>query len=230
MARRRRRRRQWRWARRVAWALAAVPLAYLVAALVGGLAPVNTGWDEPDQGIAVYIADNGVHTDIVMPVRAAGLDWRAVLSPADVAEPPAAPRWVAFGAGERGVYLETPRWRDLRLPVALRAITRGERIVHVEWVADPSYSARAIRLRPEEYRRLWASVRAEFRDGRAQKIAHKGYGTSDAFYLGTGKTSALSTCNQWVADRLRIAGVETSLWTPFTWGVTWRYRKADQST
>jgi uncharacterized protein (TIGR02117 family) len=214
----------------VALALAALPFAYLAAALVGGLAPVNSEWEEPGRGITVYIADNGVHTDLVMPVRAGGLDWRDVLNTADVARPPATPAWVAFGAGERGVYLETPRWRDLRLPVALRAITRGERIVHVEWVADPSYSARAVRLRPEEYRRLWASVRAEFRDGRAQKIAHKGYGTSDAFYLGTGRTSALSTCNQWTADRLRIAGVETSLWTPFTWGVTWRYRKAGQST
>lgn len=230
MARRRRRRRQWRWAKRAALALAAVPLAYLAAALIGGLAPVNPGWNEPDQGITIYLADNGVHTDLVLPVRAAGLDWRSVLDPADVERPPAAPQWVAFGAGERAVYLETPRWRDLRLPVALRALTRGERIVHVEWVADPAYSAREIRLRPEEYRRLWASIRAELRDGKAQKIAHKGYGTSDAFYLGTGTTSALSTCNQWTADRLRIAGAETSLWTPFTWGVTWRYREAGAPT
>jgi uncharacterized protein (TIGR02117 family) len=228
--RRRRKGRARVWARRTALGLLAIPGLYLLAAFVGSLVAVNRGWTEPDQGIIIYLADNGVHADLVLPVRAGGLDWRKVLTPADVARAPDGARWVAFGAGERAVYLETPTWADLRVPTALRALTRGERIVHVEWVADPAYSARQIRLRPEEYRRLWAAVRSEFRDGRAQKIAHKGYGQADAFYLGIGKTSAFNTCNNWIASRLRLAGVEVSLWSPFTDGLVWRYRKADQST
>ena len=218
------------WRRRTVLGLLAIPALYLFAALVGGLATVNRGWTEPDQGITIYLADNGVHADLVLPVEAGGLDWRDVLTSADVIRPPDGARWLAFGAGERAVYLETPTWADLRAQTALRALTRGERIMHVEWVADPAYSARQIRLRPEEYRRLWASIRAEFRDGRAQKIAHKGYGQADAFYLGIGKTNAFNTCNNWVASRLRLAGVKAPLWSPFTTGLTWRYRKADQST
>jgi uncharacterized protein (TIGR02117 family) len=218
-----------RW-RRVALALAAIPGLYLLAALIGGLVPVNRGWTEPEDGITIYLADNGVHADLVLPVKAQGLDWRSMLSTADVADPPAGARWIAFGAGERAVYLETPTWSDLKLPTALRALTRGERIMHVEWVRDPTYSAREIRLRPAEYRRLWAAIRSEFRDGRAQKIAHKGYGASDAFYLGNGKTSAFNTCNNWVAGRLRLAGVEAPLWSPFVQGLAWRYRAADSAT
>ena len=105
--------------------------------------------------------------------------------------------------------------------------------MHVSWVADPAYSARAIRLRPHEYRRLWAAIRAEFdRDtaGRPKRIVHPGYGPDDAFYDGLGKASALSTCNNWAADRLRIAGVKTSLWSPFVDGLVWRYREVDQRT
>ena len=218
------------WRRRLALGLLALPVLYFVAALVGALVPVNRGWTEPVDGITIYLADNGVHADLVLPVAAQGLDWRDVVSSGDVASPPAGARWIAFGAGERAVYLETPTWADLRLPTALRALTRGERIVHVEWVGDPTYSAREIRLRPEEYRRLWASIRSEFRDGRAQKIAHKGYGGADAFYLGNGKTSAFNTCNNWAASRLRLAGVEAPLWSPFVQGLVWRYRNANQST
>ena len=228
--RRRRRARKNIQLRRLLLALTALPLLYLVPALFGALIPVNRQWSEPDKGVTIYLADNGIHADLVLPVRAAGLDWEDVLPRSDPAAVPAGARWIAFGAGERQVYLETPTWADLTLPTALRALTAGERVMHVQWVADPTYSARQIRLRPEEYRRLWASVRSEFRDGRAQLIAHKGYGSSDAFYLGYGKASAIQTCNQWVADRLRIAGVETSLWTPFVNGLVWRYRKADQST
>jgi uncharacterized protein (TIGR02117 family) len=101
--------------------------------------------------------------------------------------------------------------------------------MHVEYVPSPSYTVREIRLRPDEYRRLWAAIRADLlldRRGQPQRIDHLGYGPSDAFYRATGKASALRTCNSWVADKLRLAGVRTSLWPPFDGGLTWRYRKA----
>ena len=112
------------------------------------------------------------------------------------------------------------------------ALTGGERVMHVQWVRDPAYSARQIRLTAEEYRRLWASVRSEFRlspDGKPIRIDHPGYGFGDAFYSGIGKANAISTCNQWSADRLRVAGVEAPLWSPFVQGLVWRYREPGSS-
>jgi len=225
VARRRRKIRRNKWLGRIAAAVLAIPGIYLVAALIGAIIPVNRGWEEPAGGTTVYLADNGVHTDIIMPVAAQGLDWSRILPRSDAADPPPGARWLAFGVGERAVFLETPRWRDLRLPVAARALTQGERIVHVEWVQSPNYAVRELRLRPAEYRRLWAAVRESFRDSRPQKIDDKGYGRADAFYLGVGHANAINTCNQWTADRLRLAGVRASLWSPFTKGVLWRYRK-----
>lgn len=219
--------------RRSLLALAALPLLYLVLALVGSLVPVNHAWTEPDEGITIYLADNGIHADLVLPVRAAGLDWEQYLSRRDVAGAPPGADWISFGAGERRVYLDTPTWWDLTPRTVWAALTGGTRVMHVSWVSDPAYSARAIRLRPHEYRRLWAAIRAEFdRDsnGLPRLIDHPGYDTTDAFYDGLGKASAINTCNTWAADRLRIAGVKTSLWSPFVDGLVWRYRKADQST
>jgi uncharacterized protein (TIGR02117 family) len=209
-------------------ALLAVPLLYLAAALAGSLIPVNRGWAEPAEGIVVYLADNGVHTDIVMPVAAAGLDWRPYFPARDFAAPPPGARWIAFGAGEEHVYLDTPRWRDIRLSTIWSALAGGNRVMHVEYVADPRYAPRIIRVRPEEYRRLWAAVRAEFAldaGGRPERFDHPGYGPADAFYRGSGKASALRTCNSWAAGELRLAGVKTSIWPPFVQGLTWRYRK-----
>ena len=101
--------------------------------------------------------------------------------------------------------------------------------MHVEWVGDPAYAARAIRLRPEEYRRLWAAIRADFvldARGRPIRIDHPGYGPRDAFYRGTGKASAIHTCNQ-LGRRAACAspGSRTSLWSPFVQGLVWRYRR-----
>ena len=68
MARRPRRRKS-TLLRRLTLALAIVPFAYLMAALIGSLVPVNRGWSEPDDGVTIYIANNGLHSDIVMPRR-----------------------------------------------------------------------------------------------------------------------------------------------------------------
>jgi uncharacterized protein (TIGR02117 family) len=148
-----------------------------------------------------------------------------LLPPGDVREAPAEVRWFGFGAGERRVYLDTPSWSEIRPRTIWSALTGGGRVIHVDQTADPGTELRAIRLRPEEYRRLWASIRAEF-DGPPRRIDHPGYGPDDAFYEGRGKANAVQTCNQWVADKLRLAGVETSLWTPFPHGLMWRYRDA----
>ena len=230
---RRSRRRKSRWIRRIAIAVLAIPAIYLLGALIGSLVPLNSGWAEPDQGITIYIADNGVHADLVLPANAQGLDWRPLVPKSDFADVAADAGWVAFGAGERRVYLETPTWADLSLKTAFVALTGGERVMHVEWVSNPGYAAREVRLTPEQYRRLWASIRAGFRldaQGRPIRIDHPGYGPRDAFYEGVGKANAIHTCNQWAAGRLRLAGVEAPLWSPFVNGLTWRYRKAGQST
>lgn len=234
MARRRSRSRKSRVAKRLALALVAIPLAYLFAALLGSLIPVNGGWREPDQGITIYLADNGVHADLVLPVSAQGLDWAPLVPRSDMADVGPEATWIAFGAGERRVYLDTPTWADITPRTLWAAITGGERVIHAEYTADPTYAARAIRVTPDQYRRLWTAIRAEFRldaRGHPVRIDHPGYGPRDAFYQGIGRASALSTCNNWIAGRLRLAGVEVSLWSPFTQGLLWRYNKAeDQRT
>ena len=224
-----RKRRSFSWPRRILLALAALPLAYLAAALLGSLIPVNSGWREPDRGVTVYLADNGLHADLVLPVRAAGLDWAPLVPKSDMADARPDMAWIAFGAGERRVYLDTPTWADITPRTVWAATTGGERVIHAEYTSDPTYAAREIRVTPEQYRRLWAAIRAEIRldpSGHPIRIAHPGYGPRDAFYHGIGRASALSTCNNWVAGRLRLAGIETALWSPFAQGLLWRYRRA----
>jgi uncharacterized protein (TIGR02117 family) len=208
-------------------ALATIPFLYLVAAFLGSIIPVNRHWSEPSEGVTIYLADNGIHSDLILPVQAEGLDWAPLIPRRDFRDAPAA-RWLAFGSGEERVYLDTPRWRDIRPRTIWSALTGGKRLMHVAYVADPGIAGREIRLRPEEYRRLWATIRSDFalqRNGKPIHLARTGYGPADTFYRATGKASALRTCNSWTADRLRIAGVRTSLWPPFVQGLTWRYRR-----
>jgi uncharacterized protein (TIGR02117 family) len=207
-------------------ALVALILAYGAAGLVGGSIPANAGWRPPAAGVTIYLETNGVHTDLVLPVAAVGVDWRDLVRPEDIADPRyAAYDHIAFGWGEARFYLETPTWADVRPGTVLRAALGSDRtLVHAEHipapVADPS--ARRIVLRPAEYRRLAAFIRASFAPVApgARPHVYRGYGDYDAFYSGSGRYDALMTCDAWTGAALRAAGVRVGAWTPFAVTVT----------
>ena len=211
-------------------AILLVPLAVFIGlAVLGSVIPVNSGWQEPDEGITIYLSDNGVHTDIVFPVAAAGVDWRPLFAPTDIADPRwYDAEWVMIGAGDKGIYTTAKDWGDLKPGVALTSIVSGDRVMHVQWVTRPAeWTAAELRVTPAEYRRLFAAARESFTldpDGRAELLEVEGYFGSDAFYEAHGPFNLVQTCNQWVAGRLRIAGIETSLWSPLSKGLPWRYR------
>lgn len=212
-------------ARRVAiWlfsAFAVVVLAYFGAALIGALVPANPRWTPPADGIRIFVEDNGVHTGIVVPAVAAGVDWRATVPARDIADPRhAAQGWIAFGWGDAAFYRNTPRWADLRPGTVIGALVGGgATVLHVEHIAAPQSSAsvRSIVLRPDEYRRLATRIRATFADGAPVTMA--GYGAHDVFYAARGRYDALRTCNAWTGSVLRDAGVRMGKWTPVPWAV-----------
>jgi uncharacterized protein (TIGR02117 family) len=215
-----------RWLGNAALALAAPIVAYGAAGLIGGAIPVNAGWRPPAAGVTVYLETNGVHTDLVVPAAAAGIDWRGLVRPEGITDPRyAAYDHLAFGWGEARFYLETPTWADVRPGTVLRAALGSDRtLVHVEHIPAPATGpdVRRIVLRPEEYRRLAAFIRASFAPAApgARPNVYRGYGDYDAFYSGSGRYDALMTCNAWTGAALRAGGVRVGAWTPFAVTVT----------
>lgn len=211
-----------RWIGRIAAALAALLIAYGLAGLIGGALPAHPDWRPPADGVEIFVESNGVHTGLVLPKQAAGVDWRDIFPPGHLADPRFG-GWdhLAIGWGERTFYLETPHWADVR-PATLLAAALGSRrtLLHVEHVPRPIPDAniRRIMLRPDEYRRLAAFIRASLAPGAAR---YPGYGRDDVFYESNGHYSALRTCNAWTGDALRQAGIRVGRWTPFPATLLW---------
>lgn len=205
---------------RILAALGVVLGGYLLAALVGGAMPANRGWHQADRGVTVWVESNGIHTGLVMPKQAAGVDWRPLTRPRDLRDPRYGGwDYVAIGWGERGFYLGTPTWREFSPRVAMRAVTGSdETLMHVEHVPGPAPDARPIVLTPDEYRRLAGFVAGSFRPGGQ---AYPGYGRADAFYDARGRYDAVRTCNHWTGAALRHAGVRVGRWTPLPITVMW---------
>jgi len=211
---------------------AAILLAagYAAAGLVGGAIPANAGWRPPPRGVTIYVESNGVHVGLILPKRAAGVDWRGAFPAGDLADPRYAGfDHVAVGWGERAFFLETPTWASVRPRTILAAAIGSDRtLLHVEHVPAPTRTdadTRAIVLRPDEYRRLAAAVAATLAGGGPPV---RGYARYDAFYPARGHYSAIRTCNAWTGATLRAAGVRVGAWTPFPVTVLGWFPAGDQ--
>lgn len=212
----------------------AVPLVYLLAALILGAIPANHGWHEARQGTRIFVRTNGVHTWIMVPKVTAEMDWRPLVPGAHLKDP----RWgngnyVGIGYGNRQFYLNTQTWADLTFSNAFWAlIGSGDSLIHADHDNDPQPSdiQRPITLSHDEYVRLVAFMRGSFRtdaQGRTVPLLGRGYGNSDVFYEAVGPYNAIYTCNSWTGQALRAAGVRTGLWTPLSQSIMWRLTKAD---
>ncbi|HYM47456.1 MAG TPA: DUF2459 domain-containing protein, partial [Burkholderiaceae bacterium] len=108
--------------RGIGWLVAAlivISATYVTAAIALGAVPVNSRFVESADGIPIYLRTNGVHAELILPTRAADVDW-SVEHPAAHMRALAEPlEWVAFGWGDRGFFASTPTWADLKPATAL---------------------------------------------------------------------------------------------------------------
>jgi uncharacterized protein (TIGR02117 family) len=194
------------------------PVLYLAVAF--GLAFATPRVALPEEGIAIYACDNGVHADLVLPVNAGDVDWRAAL-PEAVPIGASGRDYVSFGWGSRDFYISTPRWADARIGTALKAVLWDVTVVHVEHRGRPSPAEACGTwvVEPDAYQRIAAYVAVSFQ--RPKALVARGYGPQDTFYAATGRYTIIDTCNQWTGQALRAGGAPVAPWTPFSFLVTW---------
>ncbi len=208
--------------------LLTLPLLYFTGALAGGLIPANAGWTEAQSGVPIFVRTNGVHTWIMVPKVAAGVDWTPIVPAAHIKDPRyARGNHIAIGYGNRDFYLNTPTWGDLSLRTALAAaFGGGPSLIHVEHEHDPrpDEHQQPITLSVREYRRLAAHIRQSFdlAGGRSKPLLGRGYGPADVFYEARGPYNAYRTCNEWTGEALRAAGARTGVWTPLSQSIMLR--------
>lgn len=224
--------------KRWAWAAVALPalllglvlvmvLAYLAVSFALVFFPANADAPQNTQGeIQAYVQSNGVHTDLVFPIRSALVDWTSVFPWQQFPAVPADARWVSIGWGDREFYLNTPQWRDLTVGRALGALSgRHGSLLHVAYWRDNQLASqrRALPLSASQYAALVQHVRRSLAGDSlvAQAVPNAHYDEQDAFFEARGHYGPFETCNTWVGRGLREAGVKTSRWTPFDAQVLW---------
>lgn len=205
------------------WAALAIGLLFF-AGWIGSSIPVNRGFEEAKgaDSVTIFVASNGVHTEIAVPLRHPEMDWTRVFPPSDVANPWRPYSHVAISWGEREVFLNTPTWGDLSPVTVLRILgIGGEGLYHAEFWESPAPSPdlRPLRISRAQYRRLVGALLRDLPERTPDRAVYPGYIDRDAFYDARGTYTTYNTCNEWTGETLRRAGIATGAWTPFAGSV-----------
>jgi uncharacterized protein (TIGR02117 family) len=137
---------------------------------------------------------------------------------------------ISFGWGDKGFYLNTPTWADLKFSTAFNAMfALSSSAIHTTYYHDLTWSdkKKKIQITQKEYDNLVKFIKGSFKTTKSKKFAfiptELVYGESDAFYEAKGKYSLFQTCNSWANEGLKKAGQKAALWTALDDGIFRNY-------
>jgi uncharacterized protein (TIGR02117 family) len=192
---------------------------YLLIVTLLSFVSVNEDLAENQQEIPIYILTNGVHTDIVLPIKNGHHDWTSQLKFEHTKSKDTTYQYVALGWGDKSFYLETPTWADLKASTAVKAATGlSSSAMHVTFYKNlkENKSCKKIQISLENYEKLIEFINESFqtKSGEFLKIETDAvYGKHDVFYEANGSYSLFYTCNSWANQALKAANQKAALWT-----------------
>jgi len=181
--------------------------------------------------VEIYLLTNGVHTDIVVPVKNQQYDWSKMVPFENTLSKSTDFRYLSVGWGDKGFYLDTPTWADLKFSTAFKAaFWLSESAMHCTFYNQMTEGKDCVKIpiTAQQYEHLVYYINAKFdhdKNGNLQLIKTDAvYGNNDAFYDAQGRYSFLDTCNTWANNGLKAAGQKAALWSPSDFGIFQHYQ------
>lgn len=211
--------------------LLGVVFLYIILALLLPLIPVKEKTTADPKVVELYILTNGVHTDLVVPIKTAQIDWSQKLPFNNTKGKQTDFKYVAFGWGDKGFYLDTPTWAELKFSTAFKAaFWLSDSAMHCTFYKQMKQGndCKKMMLSVKQYEDLIAFIDNRFdKDAAGHYIlipTNAVYGADDAFYDAKGSYNFTYTCNTWANDGLKTAGQKAALWTASDFGIFGHYK------
>ncbi len=181
--------------------------------------------------VEIYILTNGVHTDIVMPRKTDQMDWSKQVKFENTKAADSTYKYIAMGWGDKGFYLETPEWSDLKASVAFKAASGlSTTAIHATYYKNlkEGDDCKKITISKEQYDRLIKYISESFQKDASGNFlnikTNANYGKTDAFYEAIGSYSLFHTCNTWANSALKVSGQKCCFWTATDSGIFSKYK------
>lgn len=204
-------------------------LLYFALVVIGAAIPVNSNPETINPDIKIYLISNGVHVDIVVPVKSEIIDWTEIVKPQHTLSASTKSSYVSFGWGDLLFYQNTPEWKDLTFKTAFQALfLKTPSALHTRFHEGKPKNERikTLMIDSSQYRLLSEYISKTFMyddEGNSQPVEGLHYSRRDVFYKARGSLNLFNTCNTWVNEALKHSGLKACLWTPFEEGIFIRY-------
>jgi len=205
-------------------------MLYVISAFVLSIIPVNKNQSEHTKEYTIYIKSNGVHTDLVLPIKSDLKDWSEKIKFENIQSKDSTHQFLAFGWGDKGFYLDTPEWSDLKFSTAFKAaFNLGTSAMHTTFYKQIQETENCVKIEisKKQYQKLISFIEASFQydtNGDPIFIEAATYGKNDSFYVANRTYNLFYTCNTWTNQALKKAGLKAAFWTPADKGIFFHYK------
>ncbi len=209
--------------KRTVWILFAFIAGYFFIAAILSFISTKTQKLDCVKTEQIFISSNGIHLDIVVPVKYLKKSFMDNLQVQDGV------RYISFGWGDKEFYINTPTWGDLTFSTAFKALfLKSETAMHIVFYKTSYVQWKKIDLCEIQLENLSSFIESTFQKDKKKKfikIGVSGYTKNDYFFEAHGSFSFYKTCNVWVNEALKKANIETSIWSPFVYGILYHIEK-----
>jgi uncharacterized protein (TIGR02117 family) len=187
---------------------------WMAAGLAGALLPGPLAPLPPGPGVhRIGLAAGPIHYDILLPLTAPVRDRFAFAETAGVPVRYPQAEWLVVGWGAQGFYTSTRTLADMAAGTILQAATGDAAVLRLDALGPlpPDAPVTWLALSDAALVALAETIAAE---AGSEALAHPGFTDTDAFWPAAGRFHLMRTCNVWVGERLRAAGLRLGAWTP----------------
>ena len=212
-------------------ALLIFSLVYIFLVFVIPYISVNGDNETSPEEVTLFIKTNGVHTDIVVPIKNEYKDWSKTLQFSHIKSQDTTMQYIGLGWGDKGFYLNTPEWSDLKFSTAfVAAFGLGSSAMHATFYKEITESENCVKIKvsAQEYQKLIGYVENTFdkdENGNPIWINATTYGQNDSFYEAKGAYTLFYTCNTWANSALKAMDRKAALWTATDTGIFQHYKE-----
>lgn len=192
--------------------IVALTILWFLAGLLGSVLTMPAGGvaAQDDDRVDIHLVGSAIHYDFLLPatseVRAAFAFAGDAGVPVDYADR------VLVGWGARDFYTATGSYGDIRAGPVWRALTGDASVLRVDALGRLDLSGQLrLSLTAAQFSALLSAITASTT---GEVLPDAGFTATDAFFEGRGRFHLMRTCNVWVGEMLRAAGLPFGRWTP----------------
>lgn len=207
-------------------------ISLVILLLIGYFTPVvNCHTTNEKCQFPVCIIDDGMHINIVLLANNNIVDWGKFINISTIGKDDKGNyKHLTFGWGDRDFYIQTPTLAELNLITAFKALflpTPSTILVQGFSEIPQNQETKCVEVTQTDYLQLTQFIQKTFQvnsQNEPIRIAN-GHSSNSGFYAANGNYSILKTCNNWVAEALRKANVDTPLWAGLSSAVMLHFQR-----